>query len=207
MPIQPAHNPFNAPTLARPQGPPFGSGSQNPIATNPLFGRPIWSYTDASLAPRQGPQPRLSMGTGRTGVASSAGTSGALPGYVSQPAYTPTIPDYQPANQQAFEANIPRTIMTGNNGRELVGTYEPHDFTPGQRFLTIIRSAPNWQVMQYPPDFRNLLAWQQVMRYRIASLTVSARPLDSSMYFLGYQTNPQVSAAIGQSTLGYMGSL
>jgi len=206
MPVQPAHSPLNAVTQSRPQGPPFGSGSQNPIATNPMFGRPAWAYTVPVEAPRRGPQPRLSMGTGRTGNAAPGGTSPVLPGYVSQSAYQPTIPDYQPGNQQVFMEQIARTILTGDDGRGMVGTYKPHDFTPGQRFLGAIRSAPNWQIQQYPPDYRNLLAWQQVMRYRIQSMTVSARPLDSSTYFLGYQTNPTVQGNIGQSTLGYMGS-
>jgi hypothetical protein len=69
-----------------------------------------------------------------------------------------------------------------------------------------MRQAANWQVMEYPPDFRNLLAWQQARKYRIESYTLSPRPLDSANYFLGYQINPQVASQIGQTTMGYMGS-
>lgn len=206
MPITPAHSPFNMPSYTQPGSPPFGSGKQNPLSTNPLFGRPQWSYMDAVDSPRRGPMPRLSMGTGRTTNPALPGTAAALPGYVNTPDYTPNVPDYQPANKQQFQANLPRSILTGNDGCELVGTYRAHDFTPGQRFLGIIRSAPNWQIMQNSPDYRSLLAWQQVMKYRVNSVTRSARPLDSSMYFLGYQTNPQVAAPIGQTALGYMGS-
>jgi hypothetical protein len=94
----------------------------------------------------------------------------------------------------------------GVNGRDLVGTYQPHDFTPGQRDFNQWRQAANWQVQEYPPDNRQLLAWQQIQRYRVQSFTQQARPLSQNDYFLGYQVNPAIQAQIGQSTLGNLGS-
>lgn len=209
MPAQPAQNPQNQ-RLFRPQATlPFtasNAAAQNPVGTNPLFRRPTWTYVGVSEAPRRGPQPRLAKGTGATGDASLPGNAPQLPGYLSDNEYFPALFAYQPYNRQGFQLPIPRTIGTGEDGRELVGTYQPHDFTPGQRFFHQARQAANWQVMVYPPNLRNLLAWQQVQKYRINSLTMSARPLDSSQYFLGYQLNPQIGAQIGQNSLGYMGS-
>jgi hypothetical protein len=177
------------------------------IGTDPLFGRPTWSYVGIMAGPVRGPQPKLAQGSGRTGDPSLPGNAVQLPGYLSDNAYFPTLFPYDPVNQPAFQRRLPRTINTGDNGRSLVGTYEPHDVTIGQRFLPQIRQAPNWQVMEYPPNFRNLLAWQQVQRYRVNSFTLSARPLSPNDYFLGYQVNPDVAQNIGQSTLGYMGSM
>lgn len=129
-----------------------------------------------------------------------------LPGYLTDNAYFPTVFSYQPGNDQDYKIPIPRTINVGTNGRDLVGTYQPHDFVGADRFFHQGRSASNWQTMAFPPNFRNLLQWQQVQRYRVRSVTRSARVLDSSQYFLGYQTNPQVVGMIGQTGLGYMGS-
>lgn len=210
MPIQPAQNPLNQInrgfTATQPPYNPASVAAQNPISTNPIYRRPVWTYVGFNDAPRRGPQPRLALGTGLTGGASMPGNAPQLPGYVVDNQYFPVVYNYQPGNDQNFQIPIPRTINTGENGRGLVGTYEPHDVTIGQRFFHQGRSATNWQVISFPPNLRNLLAWQQVQRYRINSVTLSARPLDSSQYFLGYQTNPQVARAIGQNGLGYMGS-
>lgn len=195
-----------------------------------------WSYVDIIRGPARGPQPRLAQGTGRTGKPSAPGTGPQLPSYVSDNSYRPNPFTYQPpgnrpfrfvgphtvhtetgsagqlgsffglAQGETFEQGVPRTISTGNNGRELVGTYEPHDFTPGQRFLGQMRSAPNWQVQAYPPDYRNTIQYQQVMKYRVNSVTLSARPLTSNNYFLGYQVQSEIQQQIGQNTLGYMGN-
>jgi hypothetical protein len=175
--------------------------------TNPMFGRPTWTYVDVIRGPVAGPQPRLARGTGRTGNPAAAGTAAQLPGYVSDNAYQPSPFTYQPPNNESFEKVIPRTISVGDNGRELVGTYQPHDFAPGQRFFHQLRSAHTWQVQAFGPDFRNTIAWQQVQKYRVKSSTISAQPLSSSNYFLGYQVQPEVQAMIGQSSLGYMGSV
>lgn len=175
--------------------------------TNPMFGRPIWTYVNVIRGPVIGPQPRLAQGTGRTGKPSAPGTAAQLPAYVSDNSYSISPYSYRPVLRESFENPIPRTINTGENGRELVGTYQPHDFTPGQRWTHHMRSAPNWQINTFPPTFRNTIAWQQVQRYRINSLTIAARPLASSNYFLGYQVQPEVQSTIGQNILGYMGSV
>lgn len=179
--------------------------AQNPIANNPMFGRPIWSYVSVVTSPVRGPQPRLARGTGKTGNPSLPGNSALLPGYLTDNEYLPTLDDYSPTHRPEFQRMLPRTIRTGDNGRGLVGTYQPHDFTPGVRWLGVIRQAANWQQMSYPPNNRQLLAWQQVRRYKLQSLTLQARPLQADNYFLGYQVQPQTQAQIGQSTLGYMG--
>jgi hypothetical protein len=181
-------------------------GGQNVQATNPMFGRPTWTYVNVVRGPARGPQPRLSVGTGHTGDASLPGNAPQLPGYLSDNRYEPSTFTYDPVNKPGFEMKIPRSINTGTNGRDVVGTYEPHDITIGQRWNHQMRQAANWQVMEYPPNFRNLLAWQQVRKYRVQSLTLSPRPLDSANYFLGYQINPAIAAAIGQGQMGYMGS-
>jgi hypothetical protein len=116
--------------------------------------------------------------------------------------------EYAPANRQSWVNFIPGTLPgIGVNGRDIVGTYNPHDFAVGIRFNHQMRSAANWQVMQFPPDFRELLQRQQVMRYQVASYTRSHAPLRQTDYFLGYTTQPAVAARIGASGLGYMGSL
>jgi len=114
---------------------------------------------------------------------------------------------YRPGSGDTFEKLIPRTIASGENGRELVGTYEPHDLMIGQRFNHQMRQATNWQLMAYPPTFRNTIQWQQVQKYRVKSATVSAQPLKANAYFLGYQVQPEIQSQIGQSSLGYMGSI
>lgn len=209
--LNPAQNPQNqiqgsGPTATLPFSA-TNAAAQNPISTNPIFRRPIWTYVGVNQAPRSGPQPRLAQGTGPTGGASLPGNAPQLPGYLTDNEYLPTLYSYQPGNRQDNHIPIPQSIGTGTNGRDLVGTYQPHDFTPAFRFFHQGRQAQNWQTMVYPPNVRNLLQWQQAQRYRIRSLTMSARPLDSSQYFLGYQINPQVGSQIGQNSLGYMGSM
>lgn len=175
--------------------------------TNPMFGRPTWSYDTVIRGPVRGPQPRLAQGTGRTGAPASPGTGAQLPGYVSDNTYQPSPFIYQPPYNDNFTENIPRTINVGQNGRDIVGTYQPHDFTPGTRFFHQMRSARNWQIHAFGPGFRNLNAWQQVQKYRVDSATISAQPLSNANYFLGYQVQPEIQSQIGQSSLGYMGSV
>lgn len=202
----PAHNPFNEKRGRLGQPTPFPITAQPNTAQNPLFGRPIWTYVRRDSSPVAGPQPRLAKGTGRTGDPELPGNAASLPGYLSDNEYFPSEYYYQPIHNPHFRTVLPRSIQTGNDGIELLGTYRAHDFTPADRFLDHMRQAANWQVMVYPPDYRNLLAWQQVMKYRVESLTISPRPLNSSNYFLGYQVNPQLMQDLGQSGLGYMGS-
>jgi hypothetical protein len=173
---------------------------------NPLFGRPVWSYVNVIRGPVRGPQPKLARGSGHTGNIAQAGYASSLPGYVSTPDYKPSLFDYQQVRRDSFLNRIPRTILMGENGRALVGTYQPHDFTPAQRFYHQFRSSGAWQEMAFPPNYRQLLQRQQAQNYRVNSITQSARILNQSNYFLGYQVDTQVAQKIGGSTLGYMGS-
>ena len=177
------------------------------IQANPIYSRnAIWSYVTVQTGPVRGPQPRLAQGSGKTGANSLPGNAPQLPGYLADNEYFPVVFEYDTTRQEDFLKNITRTIKTGDDGRQLVGTYVPHDFTPGQRQFSHMRQSDYYQVQEYPPNVRNLLAWQQVARYRVNSLTLAARPLDQSSYFLGYQVDPQVQAQLGQVGLGYMGS-
>lgn len=198
-------------------GIPGGRTAQSPVGVtsaqiaggqvaSPLFGRPQWTYTNVVAGPVRGPQPRLAQGTGRTMVGGLPGNDPMLPGYLTDNEYMPSQYTYDPVDQPTFVLRVPRTINTGNDGRELIGTYAPHDVMVGQRWNHQMRQAANWQVMEYPPDNRQLLAWKQLERYRTASMTLSARPLDSSNYFLGYQVDPRIQQAIGGNSIGYMGS-
>lgn len=181
---------------------------QDILRTNPLYGRPIWTHTRIQQGPVRGPQPKLARGTGRTGNAALPGNAPRLPGYLSDQEYFPTLFTYDPLNEPRFLQDIPRTILVGDDGLHALNpTYRAHDFTPADRFFHQNRKAANWQVMEYPPTYRNLLAWQQVQRYRVQSYTLSARPLNQNDFFLGYQVDPRIQQAIGQSTLGYMGSV
>jgi hypothetical protein len=186
-----------------------GNGNSSPgVQAVPLYSRnAIWSYVNVVRGPVMGPQPRLAAGTGKTASGTSLpGNAPMLPGYLTDNEYFPVLYEYDIDFQPSFELAIPKTINTGIDGFTLVGTYRAHDFTPGQRQLQHMRQGASWQEMAYPPNVRNLLAWQQVQRYRVNSLTMQARPLATSNYFLGYQVTPQVQASIGQTTLGVMGS-
>lgn len=187
--------------------PPLTLAAFNPIQTNPMFGRPTWTYTQVIPGPVRGPQPRLAQGSGQTGPSSLPGNASSLPGYLSDNNYEPTLFTYDSVDRQNFLQPIPKSIPTAQDGRDIVGTYQPHKFTPATRNFNHMRSAANWQVMEYPPNYRNLIAWQQVQRYRVNSFTAQARPLAQSDYFVGYQINPNIAANIGQSTLGTMGSM
>lgn len=192
------------------------------VRANPLFGRPSYAMVSAQgvLGPalagsyRGGTrfEPPRQLGTGMTGRPSRPGESPVLPGYMSKNTYQPgSQMEYSPDLRVDSLKRIPATLQTPGtvDGITMIGTYRAHDFVAGpgmQRFNHQMRSAPNWQVMMFPPDFRQLLQRQQVMRYQVASYTRSAAPLRQTDYFLGYYTQPAVAAQIGQSGLGYMGS-
>src|SRR5262252_1106044 len=138
----PATNPF----LGYLGGPMSGPGPVNqiaatkPVTTNPLFGRPIWTYVHLVNVPVRGPQPRLARGTGRTGDVALPGNAAQLPGYLSDNEYMPVLDEYAPAWSALFEKKLPRSIKQGSNGRVMVGTYEPHDFTPADRWQPTLRA-------------------------------------------------------------------
>lgn len=195
---------------------------QQAVQANPLFGRPPYAQVAAQgvLGPvpagnyRGGVtwMPPRQLGTGRTGALSKPGEANVLPGFMAERKdYQPTTMEYAPDLRVSWMNKIPATLATPGtmDGIALLGTYRAHDFTAGRgdtRFIHQMRSAPNWQVMSFPPDFRKILQWQQVMRYQVMSQTRAARPLRQTDYFLGYVTQPSVAAQIGGNTLGYMGS-
>jgi len=191
------------------------------VRANPLFGRPSYAMVKPQgvLGPPlagnyqggvQFQQPRQ-LGSGHTGRRSHPGESPVLPGYMSENEYRPgSQMEYAPKLREDRLERIPATLQVKGgveNGRAMVGTYEPHDFSTGERFNHQFRSAPNWQVMQFPPEFRVLLQRQQVMKYQVASFTRSSYPLRQTDYFLGYTTQPAIAQQLGASGLGYMGSL
>lgn len=207
--LQYAQNPFNQ-GGASGSPPRIGlqlSATQNQIIANPMFGRPIWSYIKVAPGAVRGPQPRLAQGTGHTGDPSLPGNAARLPGYLSDQQYEPVEFTYAPPNDPRFQARLPRTINVGDDGLHALNpTYRAHENVQADRWQAINRKAEMWEVMEFPPGPRNLLAWQQVQKYRLMTLTLQARPLTQDNYFLGYQVQPQVQANIGQTTLGYMGS-
>ena|SRR5271167_807613 len=192
------------------------------VRANPLFGRP--AYVPYQMQGALGPplagndyggsvlrQPRQ-LGSGMTGRSSPPGVASVLPGYMAANAYQPNGQlEYAPDLQPNYLQRIPATLNTPGtvDGVTMVGTYRAHDFTFGvgdMRFNHQRRSAPNWQVMMFPPDFRMLLQRQQVMKYQVRSYTQSSTPLRQTDYFLGYYTQPAVAARLGVGGLGYMGS-
>jgi len=198
----------------------------NALKANPLFGRPVQRapYTQYQTQGALGPplagnyqggatlqQPRQ-MGTGLTGRPSPPGIAPVLPGYMSSNAYQPSgQQEYAPDLEPDFLQRIPATLNTPGtyDGIAMLGTYRAHDFVFGagdMRFNHQKRSAPNWQVMMFPPDFRQLLQRQQVMKYNVRSYTQSSTPVRQTDYFLGYYTQPAVAAKLGVGGLGYMGS-
>lgn len=189
---------------------PYGGGVQNQqgaSSLSPLFGRPGWTYVNVERSQQMGPTPHLAQGSGHTSRDQPLpGNAPQLPGYLTDNEYFPTENAYQPDHQPSFRSPIPRSIRVGIDGETIVGTYRAHDFTPADRFFNQARQAATWQVQEFPPNYRNLLAWQQVRRYQIESMTEAPRVLDSSNYFLGYQVNRALIGDIGQNTLGSMGS-
>lgn len=204
-----AQNPFNALAAGRSTARlPLQYTSTNPqVFSNPMFGRPIWSYVGIAPGGTTGPQPRLAQGSGRTGDPALPGNAARLPGYLSDQEYQPVEFTYAPGYEPRFMLQLARTIHQGDDGLHALNpTYRAHENVQADRWSAARRTAEMWQTMEFPPGPRNLMAYQQVQRYRIQSLTLQARPLAQSNYFLGYQVQPQVQANIGQSTLGYMGN-
>lgn len=197
-----AHNPltlFKKPVAERAN--PVPQAAYNPASLNPMFGRPNWTYVNLERSPVHGPDPRLAIGSGRTGNSALPGNDPQLPGYMSDTQYFPTMNDYAPEHVESNKIAIPKSIASGaDNGRQLVGSYEPHDSTPAQRFFMQNRSAHPWQQQSFPPDNRDLLTWQQAKKYNLRNVIEQARPLDQSNYFLGYQADPNVVARIGGQT-------
>lgn len=180
------------------------------IRANPLFGRPApYTRTDVVRSPVRGPQPRLAQGTGRTGAAAFPGTQAGLPAYVSDYEYFPTVFTYDPVENPNRQKRIAATLATPGTDdglHALNPTYRAHDFSMGGRFNHQMRSAYNWQVQEFPVNFRNLLGFQYVRKYLLDSITLQARPLSQSNYFLGYQVQPRDAQKLGLMG-GGMGTL
>jgi len=173
---------------------------QNQPVRNPMFGRPGWTYTNVSQVSGTGPFPRLSQGTGLTGKGANRQKDGFLAGgYISTNNYQPDGFDYQPRVNENWLQRINKHGYAATNGRELVGTYEPHDFTPAEYGLRMSRAAPNWQEMTYPPGWRNTTGWQQVARYNLYQQMAQARPIDQQAYFLPYILQPNVASTLPSS--------
>jgi len=167
---------------------------------------PRSNYQTSSNPQVFGPVSKLGYGTGRTGKSSPKGLQALLPGYASVYEYFPSLFGYYPKFRRNYNLDVPKSINTGNDGIELVGTYRAHDFVIGQRFFSHMRRAPYWQIQEYPPDFRNLLEALKVERFRTESRVIMAKPINTQNYFLGYVTNPTTAHRLGTSATG-MGSL
>jgi hypothetical protein len=181
----------------------YESSPTQALAANPMFGRPIWSYVQVSRGPASGPQPKLARGIPQTGANSGfPGTNAQLPAYVADYEYFPTVFTYDPVHNPVRVQPIPNSLSTPGKDdglRALNPTYRAHEFRMGNRFNHQMRSAYNWQVMEFPVNFRNLLSFQQVRKYIVNSFTVQARPLPQSNYFLGYKIDQTVAQQIGGS--------
>ena len=184
------------------------TGPTQAIQANPLFGRPIWSYLDVNRFPVRGPQPRLATGSNKYRQDAHPGTHATLPAYVADNEYYPSVFTYDPIENPVRQKAIPATLPlpgTDDGLHALNPTQRAHEFSMGDRFNHQMRSTWNWQVMEFPVNFRNLLAFQMVRKYRVNNLIQQARPLARSNYFLGYQVNPETIDGYSQSTIGNMG--
>ncbi|HET7639371.1 MAG TPA: hypothetical protein VFK47_11595 [Ktedonobacteraceae bacterium] len=163
----------------------------------------LQAYQPIQRGPVMGPSARLSVGSGQTGVAAQPGFQSELPGYVSeQITVGGNLAGYQPGTQENYTLHIPLEIPYADNGRDLVGTYQPHDTVVAHRFFNQNRSAANWQEQQFPLNFRDLLMYQLVLKYQIQSFINESAPLDPQDYFLGYVTTTPIASEIGGSGYG-----
>lgn len=177
------------------------------LAANPLFGRPIWSYININRGPVAGPQPRLAKGSGRTGKPGYPGAGTQLPGYMSDNEYTPTVFTYDPVENPIRQKRLHPSLPVPGKDDGLRALNPPtlaHQVAIGNRFNHQMRSSYNWQTMEFPVNFRNLLSYQLARKYAVNSLVQQARPLPQSNYFFGYQVNPQQIDRYNQSTLGVL---
>lgn len=181
--------------------PPFVGAQSYPA----LLGRPVGSYVSVMSAPQYGPTPHLARGVGISGAIANSNANGgaSLPAYVdSQHGYQPAPMDYSPPTNEGWMRRIPKTSNLGVNGRDMVSTYEPHDFTVAEYEPRQWRSSALWEVLSYPSTWRNLLGPQLVQKYQLQQYVTQARPLAQNDYFLGYQINPALSQQLGSGGAG-----
>lgn len=189
------------PGSAPPGGPtpvmPSGLDVQMPGLTN----RPTYRYLQTQDNPRAGPRPKLSAGSGQTGLPASPGMSAALGSYVSYPDYQPNLFDYQPpTNPNRYMRVSNSGTFTPQDGGQLFGTYRAHDFTIANYTQSQWRSSAMWEQLGFPPNFRQQIMAQQVKKYNIYTSLALARPLAANDYFLGYRIPTQTAADIGGSS-------
>lgn len=189
---------------------PFSAGTRGANVVNPLFGRPMMSYTYAAPARRIGPIPKLSPGTGNTaGVGQNRSQGFVTAGSATQQYLGGDFFDYTPVTDPNVGAGVgmstvslPRTIGFGTSGHELYNTVPPHDFTPATRNYSMGRSSAPWQDYTYGPDYRWLLQQQLVSKYNVYNGVRLAPILNPNAYSLGYVTQPAQAAALGSSGMG-----
>lgn len=184
--------------------------SNNPLVSQAtvaggLFGPSIYTYTAIARGPNIGPLPRLAQAGLNNTQTNVAGTNVNTPSYAIQEDYKPDTFEYGPSYNPSTFLRPPTSIGVGSNGRELVGTYEPHDNTLARYTYNQNRRATNWQQQSFPPHFRPLLQYQQVMQYQIQNMRQSATPIAQNNYFFGYQVTNTVQSQIGQNALGSLG--
>lgn len=165
------------------------------------------SWASGLEGPRRGPFPMLAYGTGRTGKSAKGGNSAMTPGYVSDSEVYGYDMAYDPPDKDNRLIPIPNAgpqTGTWTDGIALLGTYRAHDFAPAQRFFHQAASTQNWQQMNFV-EYRDLLQYQNVQKYRPLNPVVPSKPVYQNEYFLGYQQDTSVAAQIGGiNTLGYM---
>lgn len=178
------------------------------IQTGALFGRPGYTYTATVVPPQSGPTPKQSYGSGLTGAPQSRQRQFAAGGFIEAVEdYQPMGFSQQPAGDDTNMRMLPVSIGVGTDGnKELNPTYNPHDFTPAERFLGALRAARTWLEPTFGPGWRSLLQQQLVKRYNLYNQIAMSRPLQNSDYFLGYQTTIDTAGSLGIQG-GPMGSL
>jgi hypothetical protein len=159
-------------------------------------------YTSVMTSPRIGPQARLSYGSGATGGRDVRADGTQYGGFLAENDYQPAPMDYAPGTSGNYLARIPASVGIGDNGRSVVGTYQPHDFTIAQYMQYNRRSSANWQDMTYPANWRNLVGAQQVSKYNLYNQVGLSRPLAQNDYFLGYQMQLSDARGLGQVGMG-----
>lgn len=167
-----------------------------------LLGKPGWSYQAVNTSPKMGPVPRMAQGSGQTAAPDVRQDGTQYGGFLSNQEYQPAPFDYEPGQTDNFLARIDKRGVGGVDGLALVGTYRAHDFTVAEYEQHNRRSADNWQVMSYPPNWRKLLGAQQVAKYNLYNQVAMARPLQQNDYFLGYQMTLAQNAGVGGYSLG-----
>jgi hypothetical protein len=189
---------------------PFSAGTRGANVINPLFGRPMTSYTYTVPARRFGPAPKLAPGTGLTAQRGSNRAQGFVPAAHATEQYLPgDFFDYTPPTDPNVgpgiglkAVEIARGIGYGDSGTTLVNLTPPHENTQASRMFTQGRSSAPWQDFTFGPDYRWLLQQQLVAKYNVYNGVRLAGVLNPNAYSLGTVTQPAQAAALGSSGMG-----